>query len=126
MACFSPLDAWQLENGSIVFVERGKVLRSLSLPCGQCLGCRLERSRQWAIRCMHEASMHEYSCFATLTYNEESVPNSLCYRDFQLFMKRARKELGSLRFICAVSMVSGLSALIITLFCLVLPLYLIG
>lgn len=98
MACFSPIDAWQLENGSIVFVERGNILRSLTLPCGQCVGCRLERSRQWAIRCMHEASMHEENGFLTLTYNQENCPNSLDYRHFQLFMKRARKELGPLRF----------------------------
>lgn len=98
MACFSPLDAWQLESGSIVFVERGNVLRSLTLPCGQCIGCRLERSRQWAIRCMHEASMHEENGFLTLTYNQENCPNSLEYRHFQLFMKRARREFGPLRF----------------------------
>ena len=29
----------------------------MDVPCGQCLGCRLDRSRQWAIRCIHEAQM---------------------------------------------------------------------
>lgn len=63
------------------------------LPCGQCIGCRLERSRQWAIRCMHEADMHEDNCFITLTYNEENLPKnrSLQLEDFQNFMKRLRK-----------------------------------
>lgn len=98
MACFRPIDAWQLVSGHIVFVERGNILRSLTLPCGQCIGCRLERSRQWAIRCMHEASMHERNAFVTLTYNEEHFSPSLNYRDFQLFMKRARDKLGSFRF----------------------------
>ena len=35
----------------------------LTLPCGNCIGCRLERSRQWAVRCMHEASLYEDNCF---------------------------------------------------------------
>ena len=66
----------------------------IKLPCGQCIGCRLERSRQWAIRCMHEAQMHQLSCFVTLTYNEELVPQdySLNHRHFQLFMKKLRKK----------------------------------
>ncbi|MEO5351405.1 MAG: hypothetical protein H7836_17450 [Magnetococcus sp. YQC-3] len=93
MACFSPLSAWQLTNGSIVFAERGDISRRLELPCGQCVGCRLERSRQWAIRVMHEASQHEHNCFITLTYNDDNLPanGSLNYRHFQNFMKRLRK-----------------------------------
>ena len=93
MACFSPLSAYRLANGEVVFVERGDVVSSLTLPCGQCIGCRLERSRQWAVRCMHEASLHDNNCFITLTYSSEHLPsdNSLHYRHFQLFMKRLRK-----------------------------------
>nr|WAE43412.1 MAG: replication initiator protein [Microviridae sp.] len=93
MACFSPLSAWQLSNGSVVFAERGDIVRSLTLPCGQCIGCRLERSRQWAVRCLHESSLHDNNCFITLTYNDDCCPldYSLNYRDFQLFMKRLRK-----------------------------------
>lgn len=100
MPCFKPLQAWMLECGTVVFAERGKILRELTLPCGQCVGCRLERSRQWAIRCVHEASMHEYNSFVTLTYNDENVPHdfSLKYRDFQLFMKRLRKQMPGVRF----------------------------
>ena len=119
MACFHPLDAWRGDDGRIRFVDRGDG-RYLQLPCGQCVGCRLERSRQWAMRCMHEAQMHKDNAFVTLTYDQDHFKPSLDYRDFQLFMKRARKEMGPLRFICAVSMESGLSALISTLFCLVL------
>lgn len=94
MPCFHPVQAYQAVDGSVKFVERGAdFVRSLSLPCGQCVGCRLERSRQWAVRCMHEASMHEASCFVTLTYSDEHLPahGSLVYRDFQLFMKRLRR-----------------------------------
>nr|UXQ88015.1 MAG: replication initiation protein [Microvirus sp.] len=64
------------------------------LPCGQCIGCRLAHSQQWAIRCMHEAQMHQENCFITLTYNEENVPHdgSLIPHHFQNFMKRLRKK----------------------------------
>lgn len=68
-------------------------VRSLFLACGQCIGCRLERSRQWAMRCMHEASLYDENCFITLTYDDDHLESeSLVYRDFQLFMKRLRKR----------------------------------
>lgn len=48
----------------------------------------------WAVRCMHEASLYENNCFLTLTYDEAHLPEngSLDKRDFQLFMKRLRRE----------------------------------
>jgi hypothetical protein len=96
MPCYHPISAFQCADKSIVFYEskRHDVIRSLNLPCGQCVGCRLERSRQWAIRCMHEAQMHTENCFITLTYNDDHLPSdkSLVYRDFQLFIKRLRKR----------------------------------
>ena len=96
MACYHPLTAYQTSDRSIVWREQKgiDVVRQLSLPCGQCVGCRLERSRQWAIRCMHEASLHDQNCFITLTYSDEHVPKdmSLHYEHFQLFMKRLRKK----------------------------------
>lgn len=65
------------------------------VPCGQCIGCRLERSRQWAIRISHEASLYEHNCFITLTYMDKYCPSSLDVREFQLFMKRLRKKFGN-------------------------------
>jgi len=99
-ACVSPVEAFQTDSGEIIFVERGKIRRVLTLPCGQCVECRLERSRQWAVRVMHESQMHDNSVFLTLTYDEDHVPSdfSLRYRDFQLFMKRLRKKKGKVRF----------------------------
>lgn len=63
------------------------------LPCGQCIGCRLERSRQWAVRIMHEASLYDANCFITLTYDDAHLPadGSLDRRAFPLFMRRLRK-----------------------------------
>lgn len=93
MACYSPLKAQRDSNGVRV-LSRDAPLWNLQLPCGQCVGCRLERSRQWAMRIMHEASLYEDNCFVTLTYNDEHVPEDggLHYRHFQLFMKRLRKS----------------------------------
>lgn len=99
MKCFHPLEAWQTEDGLVVFHERGKIRRSLTLPCGRCIGCRLNRAQMWAIRCTHEAQMHEDSIFATFTYSDEFLPGpSLNYIDFQLFMKRLRDAVGPVRF----------------------------
>jgi len=72
----------------------------LELACGQCIGCRIERSRQWAIRCVHEAQMHERNCFVTLTYSEEHLPFNagLNIRHWQLFAKRLRKRIGRFRY----------------------------
>lgn len=82
----------------MVFGAERKGVRSLTLPCGQCIGCRLVRVRSWAIRCMHEASQHEVSSFVTLTYDQEHFDPSLNYRDFQKFMYRVRTRLGPTRF----------------------------
>lgn len=98
MPCYHPMPAVRMKDGSVKFVSRQKrgVDGDLWLPCGQCIGCRLERSRQWAVRCLHEASLHQDNCFITLTYDESTVPagGTLKYRDFQLFMKRLRKFVG--------------------------------
>lgn len=72
----------------------------LQLPCGQCTGCRLDRSRQWATRCMHERRMHDAASFITLTYDPKRVPSgaTLVKRDLQLFNKRLRESAGRFRF----------------------------
>lgn len=97
MACFKPLTGFRSkslnQNGKrqIVFSRsEGFVDQPVELPCGQCIGCRLERSRQWAMRCVHEASLHQDNIFITLTYDNEHLPpgGTLRYRDYQLFMKR--------------------------------------
>lgn len=67
--------------------------------CGQCRGCRLEVSRQWAVRCVHEAALYKKNCYVTLTYNEESLESrSLIYPHFQKFVRAFRKKIGPVRF----------------------------
>lgn len=104
MPCYKPLKAYKALNR---FTETGKNViiigkdgpgneehQPVELPCGQCIGCRIDKSREWAMRCVHEASLHKDNCFITLTFNEENYPKngSLVKSDFQKFMKRLRKR----------------------------------
>nr|QJB20859.1 MAG: replication initiator protein [Microvirus sp.] len=109
MACHFPLTAWRsadLDDISatgkhkLVFrADLGFPNTKMEIPCGQCTGCRLDRARAWAIRCMHEASLHSENCFLTLTYDDEHLPESgsLNKRDIQLFLKRLRDRIAPKR-----------------------------
>lgn len=103
VTCFSPLQAWKSRdvedinplNGKVKMVFRaylGYPNTKTELPCGQCIGCRLDRARTWATRCMHEASLYKENCFITLTYSNVDDNPSLDKRDMQLFLKRLRKR----------------------------------
>lgn len=98
MQCYTPLKAQRCRtsDGSyyISFDFKNKeALQELQLPCGRCMGCRLERSRQWATRCMHEAQLHTQNSFITLTFNNQNInqTETLHKPDFQNFIKRLRK-----------------------------------
>ena len=84
MPCFYPLPATLLPGGGKPVVHHrtpgltttptpSHLGRDIKLPCGRCHGCRLDRSKQWAIRLMNEAQQHEKSCFLTLTYSDETL-----------------------------------------------------
>lgn len=102
MSCFHPIDCYRKIGGGVTFTRQNAYTdQPLKIPCGQCVGCRLERSRQWAIRCVHEASLYEHNSFITLTYDDENLPSdrSLHVEHFQKFMKRLRKRFGqNIRF----------------------------
>lgn len=104
VSCDHPLTAWKSadpddwKNGKVKMVFRkdlGFPNTEMQLPCGQCAGCRLDRARGWAIRCVHEASMHAQNCFLTLTYRDSELPlgATLQPKDMQDFLKRLRKHL---------------------------------
>lgn len=104
MPCFSPLTAWRPKSNTdckkLVFNPKYAEQPDdpMQISCGQCKGCRLERSRQWAVRCLHESQMHAENTFITLTFSEEHIVNRDVNRDdldvseFQKFMKRLRKH----------------------------------
>ena len=103
MACLKPLKAWRNENGSKLSFNSfspdnygGEIL----VPCGRCIGCRLEKSRQWAIRMTHEASLSPDNMFLTLTIDDAHMPDdySLHLEPLQKFLKRYRKNHGQIRF----------------------------
>lgn len=100
MSCYHPMLAYRSKAGRsrktgawpIVFsVKQGYKDLQVQIPCGRCIGCRLDRSREWANRCVAEAREYDRNCFITLTYNDKFVQKSLNKRDFVLFMKRLRK-----------------------------------
>lgn len=94
-----------------VFIPNGKASQDMlvnseaygliKIPCGHCLGCRLDYSRMWADRMMLELETEKKGIFVTLTYNDECIPihesdgRQICYtldkRDCQLFMKNLRR-----------------------------------
>lgn len=94
MPCFSPLKGFvSRENGGLTFRRELSTGEKMAVSCGSCLGCRIDRSRMWGLRCAHEASLHEDNCFITLTYSDECIPPywTLEKTHFRLFMKRLRK-----------------------------------
>lgn len=103
MPCYSPQQVYRSNaltaNGkrTLVWDKRKSNGDTLQIACGQCIGCRLEKSRVWACRIDNEASLYPENCFITLTYSPENLPanGSLQPRDFQLFFKRLRKLYGA-------------------------------
>lgn len=103
MPCFSPLHGYKSAQTnssgkrSVVFQKKGAFVDlPVTVPCGQCIGCRIDRSQQWATRITHEAQFHTQKVFLTLTYSEENLPEggTLVLQHLQLFLKRLRKQSG--------------------------------
>lgn len=74
----------------------------LPIPCGHCVGCRMEHAKEWKVRNCLEALAYkpEHVYFLTLTYGDASLPSTRegvpCLRkeDLQKFWKRLRKNSG--------------------------------
>jgi hypothetical protein len=106
MLCTSPLKGIRAGDGSVTLIKgekseaqaekrvssAGGSYLQLLIPCRSCLACRINKSRDWVIRSVHEASLWQHNCFITLTYSPEHMPPGagLKHEDFQLFMKRLR------------------------------------
>lgn len=125
MSCYEPIVACKTGNKTDSGKDEIKILGPLRsradlrevplfdnemlLPCGHCLGCRLNYSRSWADRMILELDHSKKAIFATLTYDEDHVPRTyvdytgevldyddgaktLRKHDLQLFFKRLRKK----------------------------------
>lgn len=109
MPCIAPIPAWRDHQGVVSLKEpdRSVALRNLEgrgihdrreyvgvenlhLPCGRCVGCRVSKAREWAIRCTFEAAQHDHSSFVTLTYDDEHCPPQLRKADLSGWVKRVR------------------------------------
>lgn len=76
------------------------------LPCGRCSSCRVNKSREWAVRCVCEAKSHENNYFLTLTIDDDHLKDSCgnigvknlmfaptaCMDDLTAFVKRLRAD----------------------------------
>lgn len=100
MPCYRPVTVWKPYLGGPVVFRELKDHKEIKIKCGQCIGCRIDKREEWAVRCYAESKLHRENCFITLTYDDDHMPQygSLNYKDFQLFMKRLRKAVGPLRF----------------------------
>jgi len=88
MMCLAP---FRLTNN----LDRREYPDGLLVPCGKCLPCRIKKRSEWTLRLWHESSYWEKSCFPTLTYSDNYLPenSSLKKLDLQKFFKRVRKHL---------------------------------
>lgn len=102
MPCYRPVQGFQDRPGSSLVFSRAQAVtshaRPVSVQCNHCVGCYLERARQWAMRCTDEASVWPENSFITLTFDPKSLikrGRGLDHRDWVLFMKRLRKFTGN-------------------------------
>jgi len=99
MPCYLPLVGWHTTGKKITF-KRSEAFfpnQPMSLPCGRCLGCKIAKSKDWALRCYHEAQLNDAglnNCYITLTYRPDDLPPDgiLVKSHFQKFIKRLRKN----------------------------------
>lgn len=103
MACYRPLLAWQPANGGQLAFKGSYGHSPLQIPCGQCIGCRIDRATEWGVRITHESKLYDYNSWLTLTYAEN--PLSLVKSDLQGFLRalrqserRRKKEVPKIRF----------------------------
>ncbi len=91
MPCYHPVEV-SISRKSNVSIRRIKDMQVV--PCGNCLGCRMEQARQWTVRILHEKQMHPASWFVTLTYDDERIPQngSLDSTHFSGFIKALRRH----------------------------------
>lgn len=96
MPCNYPMPAWKTHAGTVVLNKSERQIRNvkeqMQLPCGACAGCRKAKAQEWTLRCLLELQEHRTATFTTLTYDDQYLPETLQWRDMQLFLKRLRKS----------------------------------
>lgn len=101
MACYHPIRSYWSKrknpdtgNRQLVF-SPSKALTTdyMTVPCGKCEGCLLDKAFAWSVRCTCESFYHSESYFLTLTYDSEHLPDDhqLNRVHVQQFVKRLRR-----------------------------------
>lgn len=73
--------------------ESGAVSDFFYIPCGRCIGCRIDKARDWAVRLMCEAETSSSAWFLTITYDQEHFDSlSLSKKDLQEFIQNLRNK----------------------------------
>lgn len=84
----------------------------IKIPCGKCLGCRLDYAKMWSDRLLLESLYHEHNWFVTLTYDDAHLPDPvliekggvkfwadpLSHKDITKFLHDLRREIYPERF----------------------------
>lgn len=94
MSCYRPWTAYRSPSGEVSQKMKPDA-ELIRLPCGRCIGCRLERSKTWSLRCRHEASCWTHNAFLTLTYDDDHLPwhGSLCSKLPRRFIRYLRRNM---------------------------------
>lgn len=98
MRCSSPGYAWESRatnpsgKRSLVFhPSQGLPGTGREVPCTKCTCCKINASRDWAIRLFHECQLHPVASVATLTFDDAHVPDSIA--DIRRHAKALKKRL---------------------------------
>ena len=68
---------------------------TISIPCGQCIACRINKQAFWSSRCYLEHRTASFGQFLTLTYSDEHLPDTEVAESTT--RKRMRKFIHALR-----------------------------
>jgi len=77
-----------MKCGYPVILEKGRAVR-----CGQCVGCRIQKRKEWTNRIVLESSLYEDNTFVTLTYDEDHCPTSVSKGRLQKFIMDLRARI---------------------------------
>lgn len=87
-------------NKKAILLSTEARLAATPFPCGRCLPCRINKSREWTVRIMLEAMAHQENCFVTLTYDDEHLPNppDVDKKELKNYVRRLRGGVGKYRY----------------------------
>ena len=84
----------QCTNQKDIYIDVCGVSTPVSVPCGKCVPCLVNKRSDWSFRLEQEHRVSKTAHFVTLTYDAKHLrtDGSLEKRDLQLYLKRLRKN----------------------------------